>query len=118
MPWPRPTRLPYGLAAYAFTASLSRASQLMDTVEAGMLALNHCVISSPETPFGGVKESGYSYEGSAEGLEALSAVEIRHLYGGGACQSPAAVTRQVEIADIIRDQQGPSGPIATPTGRP
>jgi len=63
-------RLPYGLAAYAFTASLSRASQLMDAVETGMLALNHCVISSPETPFGGVKESGYGYESGAEGLEA------------------------------------------------
>jgi len=63
-------RLNYGLAAYAFTASLSRASQLMDAVETGMLALNHCVISSPETPFGGVKESGYGYESGAEGLEA------------------------------------------------
>jgi succinate-semialdehyde dehydrogenase/glutarate-semialdehyde dehydrogenase len=63
-------RLQYGLAAYAFTASLSRASQLMDEVETGMLAINHCVISSPETPFGGVKESGYGYESGAEGLEA------------------------------------------------
>jgi len=63
-------RLNYGLAAYAFTTSLSRASQLMDEVETGMLALNHCVISSPETPFGGIKDSGYGYESGSEGLEA------------------------------------------------
>jgi succinate-semialdehyde dehydrogenase/glutarate-semialdehyde dehydrogenase len=63
-------RLPYGLAAYAFTASLSRTSDLIDAIETGMLALNHCAISSPETPFGGIKESGYGYESGAEGLEA------------------------------------------------
>ena len=32
--------------------------------------VNHCAISFAETPFGGVKESGYGHEGGIEGLDA------------------------------------------------
>ncbi|MGE0211567.1 MAG: NAD-dependent succinate-semialdehyde dehydrogenase [Parvibaculaceae bacterium] len=63
-------RLPMGLAAYAFTSSHAQAAKLEDAVESGMIALNHFVISAPEAPFGGVKESGYGHEGGIEGLEA------------------------------------------------
>jgi succinate-semialdehyde dehydrogenase/glutarate-semialdehyde dehydrogenase len=38
-----------------------------------MVAVNNVVISTPETPFGGVKESGYGHEGGIEGLEAYTA---------------------------------------------
>jgi succinate-semialdehyde dehydrogenase/glutarate-semialdehyde dehydrogenase len=60
--------LPYGLAAYAFTRSASNADRLADGVEAGNLSINHFVASLAETPFGGVKESGYGREGGTEGL--------------------------------------------------
>ena len=60
--------LPYGLAAYAFTRSAQNADRLADNVEAGNLSINHFVASVAETPFGGVKESGYGREGGTEGL--------------------------------------------------
>jgi succinate-semialdehyde dehydrogenase/glutarate-semialdehyde dehydrogenase len=62
-------RLPFGLASYAFTQSAQRAGRLADEVESGIMSINHLRGSSPETPFGGVKESGYGREGGAEGLK-------------------------------------------------
>src|SRR5690606_16737962 len=52
-------RLPYGLAAYAFTRSFKNVRQLMNTVEAGMLWINQPATPSAELPFGGIKDSGY-----------------------------------------------------------
>ncbi len=63
-------RLPYGLASYVFTSSLERASRVAARVEAGMVAVNTVVVGTPETPFGGVKDSGYGSEGGVEGLDA------------------------------------------------
>jgi succinate-semialdehyde dehydrogenase/glutarate-semialdehyde dehydrogenase len=64
----RANALPYGLAAYAFTRSAHNADRLADGVEVGNLSINHFVASLAETPFGGVKESGYGREGGTEGL--------------------------------------------------
>jgi succinate-semialdehyde dehydrogenase / glutarate-semialdehyde dehydrogenase len=66
----RANSLPFGLAAYAFTSSGQTATAIGDALESGMVAINNVVISTPETPFGGVKESGYGHEGGIEGLEA------------------------------------------------
>lgn len=63
-------RLPYGLAAYAYTGSARRMHDLSGDVEAGMLSINHHGLALPETPFGGVKDSGYGTEGGTEGIEA------------------------------------------------
>ena len=63
-------RLPYGLASYAYTASLSRAHRMATEVEAGMMSINHHGLALPETPFGGMKDSGYGSEGGSEGLDA------------------------------------------------
>ncbi|MBS0417874.1 MAG: NAD-dependent succinate-semialdehyde dehydrogenase [Proteobacteria bacterium] len=60
--------LPFGLAAYAFTHSASRANQLTEGIEAGNISINTLEASVAETPFGGVKESGYGREGGTEGL--------------------------------------------------
>jgi len=60
--------LPFGLAAYAFTHSARNADLLTDGVECGNLSINTLEASVAETPFGGVKESGYGREGGAEGL--------------------------------------------------
>lgn len=61
--------LPYGLAAYAFTRSAKNADRLADNIEVGNLSINHFVASVAETPFGGVKDSGYGREGGTEGLQ-------------------------------------------------
>jgi succinate-semialdehyde dehydrogenase / glutarate-semialdehyde dehydrogenase len=63
-------RLPYGLAAYAYTRSAETVTKLTERVESGMLSINHHGIALPETPFGGVKDSGYGSEGGSEALEA------------------------------------------------
>jgi len=62
-------RLPYGLAAYAYTRSATTATALGAAIESGMIGINHHGLALPETPFGGVKDSGYGSEGGAEGLE-------------------------------------------------
>ena len=67
--------LPYGLAAYAFTKSAQSADRIASGVEVGNLSINHFVASSAETPFGGVKESGYGREGGTEGLECYTVVK-------------------------------------------
>ena len=72
--------LPYGLAAYAFTRSASNANRLADDLEAGNLSINHFVASIAETPFGGVKESGYGREGGTEGLACYTVTKnVSHL---------------------------------------
>ncbi|WNM10199.1 NAD-dependent succinate-semialdehyde dehydrogenase [Komagataeibacter nataicola] len=63
-------RLPYGLAAYAFTGSGAVAARLRDTVRTGMLTINHIGLSLPEIPFGGIGDSGYGSEGGSEALDA------------------------------------------------
>ncbi|WP_052001411.1 MULTISPECIES: NAD-dependent succinate-semialdehyde dehydrogenase [Burkholderia] len=61
--------VPYGLAAYLFTESLSLAKRATRALEAGMVGVNTTRISLAELPFGGVKESGYGAEGGMEGLQ-------------------------------------------------
>jgi len=68
----RANSLPFGLAAYAFTSSAQTATMIGDALESGMVGVNSIAISNPETPFGGVKESGYGHEGAIEGLEAYT----------------------------------------------
>ncbi len=63
-------RLPYGLAAYAYTRSLANSHAFASQVESGMVSINHHGLALPELPFGGIKDSGYGSEGGVEGLEA------------------------------------------------
>ena len=63
-------RLPFGLAAYAYTRSAATVASLGDDVESGMISINHHGLGMPETPFGGIKDSGYGSEGGTEALEA------------------------------------------------
>jgi succinate-semialdehyde dehydrogenase/glutarate-semialdehyde dehydrogenase len=66
----RANSLEFGLAAYAFTSSGATATAIGDAIQSGMVGVNSVAVSTPETPFGGVKESGYGSEGGIEGLEA------------------------------------------------
>ena len=59
--------LRYGLAAYAFTGSLDESHYLGKALKAGMVAINHFAVGSPETPFGGIGDSGFGSESGTEG---------------------------------------------------
>ena len=61
--------VPYGLAGYAFTNRADYIDRMIDEVEVGNLSINTLEASLPETPFGGVKSSGFGREGGSEGLE-------------------------------------------------
>ncbi|MEM9369865.1 MAG: NAD-dependent succinate-semialdehyde dehydrogenase [Pseudomonadota bacterium] len=66
----RANSLPFGLASYVFTTDGKKAAMMGEQLEAGLVGVNHPGVSMPETPFGGVNESGYGSEGGIEGLEA------------------------------------------------
>jgi succinate-semialdehyde dehydrogenase/glutarate-semialdehyde dehydrogenase len=63
-------RLPYGLAAYAYTRSLKTAAAVAAGFESGTVSINHHGLAPIETPLGGVKDSGYGSEGGSEAIEA------------------------------------------------
>lgn len=65
----RANGLELGLASYTLTNSMDRASATSDVLEAGMVGVNTVGVAIPETPFGGVKESGYGVEGGPESLD-------------------------------------------------
>ena len=62
----RANSLPFGLAAYVFTQSLQTAHAVSSGLEAGMVTINHFGLGLAETPFGGIKDSGYGSEGGEE----------------------------------------------------
>lgn len=61
-------RLPYGLAAYAFTRSAKTMRTVGECIEAGMIGINFPVLTGPESPFGGVKDSGHGSDGGPEAM--------------------------------------------------
>lgn len=63
-------RLPYGLAAYAYTKSAKTATAIGNAFESGMVSINHHGLALPEVHFGGIKDSGYGSEGGADAIEA------------------------------------------------
>ncbi len=71
-------RLPYGLAAYAWTSDRGRSHRLAANVEAGMLAINGGNVSTVDAPFGGVKWSGYGSEDGREGVMACMVPKTIH----------------------------------------
>jgi len=60
--------VPFGLAAYGYTNRADYLDRMIEGVEAGNISFNTLEASLPETPFGGVKSSGYGREGGTEGL--------------------------------------------------
>ncbi len=58
----------YGLACYFYTQDLGRAYRVMEALNYGLVGVNEGVITTPEAPFGGVKESGLGSEGGAAGI--------------------------------------------------
>jgi succinate-semialdehyde dehydrogenase / glutarate-semialdehyde dehydrogenase len=62
----RANSLPYGLSSYAFTTSTKNALRIQNGLESGVVNINHFGQALPESPFGGVKDSGIGSEGGTE----------------------------------------------------
>jgi succinate-semialdehyde dehydrogenase/glutarate-semialdehyde dehydrogenase len=62
----RANSLPYGLSSYAFTTSTRNALAVQNGIEAGLVNINHFGQALPESPFGGIKDSGIGSEGGTE----------------------------------------------------
>jgi succinate-semialdehyde dehydrogenase/glutarate-semialdehyde dehydrogenase len=75
--------LRYGLAAYAFSGDLDEAHYLGRSLRAGMVGINQLIVSSPETPFGGVGDSGFGSEGGEEGYLAFTDTKLVMLAKAG-----------------------------------
>jgi len=71
-------RLPYGLAAYAWTTDAARQKRLADEIEAGMVGINSHMIGGADSPFGGVKWSGHGKEDGPEGIMACMVTKAVH----------------------------------------
>jgi succinate-semialdehyde dehydrogenase/glutarate-semialdehyde dehydrogenase len=71
-------RVPFGLAAFAFTNDLRTANLVGDAIEAGMVGINSFAISVADAPFGGVKQSGFGSEGGPEGLDSYMVTKAIH----------------------------------------
>ena len=72
-------RLPFGLAAYCFTENGRRQNLLGDAIEAGMVGINSVKLSAPDSPFGGVKDSGHGSEDGPEGVAAHLITKSVHM---------------------------------------
>jgi succinate-semialdehyde dehydrogenase/glutarate-semialdehyde dehydrogenase len=71
----------YGLSAYAMTRDLARMFRLAERIEAGTLGINDGAPTTSQSPFGGMKQSGWGRELGSEGLDAF--LETKHVSIGG-----------------------------------
>ncbi|AKU91739.1 aldehyde dehydrogenase family protein [Vulgatibacter incomptus] len=69
----------FGLSAYVFSRSVSRADAVARRLEAGTVMINDVLYTHalPETPWGGVKQSGIGRVHGIQGLKDLC--EVRHV---------------------------------------
>ena len=71
----RANGLPFGLSAYGFTASLERATEISERLQAGIVSINSFALGTMQTPFGGYKESGIGRENGRFGLQDMLEVK-------------------------------------------
>ena len=71
-------RLPYGLAAYAWSGDARRQQRLAREIESGMVGINTHMIGGADAPFGGVKWSGHGSEDGPEGVLACMVLKAVH----------------------------------------
>jgi succinate-semialdehyde dehydrogenase/glutarate-semialdehyde dehydrogenase len=71
-------RLPFGLAAYAFTENARIANRIGDALESGMVGINTTMVGAADSPFQGVKESGHGSEDGPEGIQACLVTKSIH----------------------------------------
>jgi succinate-semialdehyde dehydrogenase/glutarate-semialdehyde dehydrogenase len=72
---------PFGLASYFYSRDVGRIFRVSEALEYGIVGVNEGLISTPEVPFGGVKESGLGREGSHHGIDEY--LELKYIALGG-----------------------------------
>lgn len=72
--------LEVGLSAYVQTNDVKTAIKMYEGLEFGMIGVNEWLISTPEAPFGGIKQSGIGRECGSEGI--YEYMEVKTVYMG------------------------------------
>lgn len=67
---------PFGLAAYIVTNDVNTMFKVAERLDAGVIGINDTDPSTPQGPFGGMKESGIGREGWRQGLDAYTEVKF------------------------------------------
>ena len=71
----------FSLVGYFFSNDIAQIWRVAERMEVGMVGINEGIISAPEAPFGGVKQSGLGREGSKYGINEY--LEVKYLCFGG-----------------------------------
>ncbi|MES0070278.1 NAD-dependent succinate-semialdehyde dehydrogenase [Mesorhizobium sp. M0074] len=71
----------YGLAAYFFTGADDTKRALIGGLSAGALSVNYLKGVSADAPYGGVKQSGYGYEGGEQGVRSFQSLKLVNGFG-------------------------------------
>ena len=67
-----------GLASYVYTNSMEKAHKTSELMETGVVAVNTPIVAVAETPFGGIKQTGYGREGGSMGIKDYLNVKYTH----------------------------------------
>ena len=59
----------FGLGGSVFTKDVARGKHLASRIDSGMVFINHPTWTTPDLPFGGIKDSGYGRELSSSGIQ-------------------------------------------------
>lgn len=64
-----------GLGSFIMTENIAKSWRVAEALQVGMVGINLGLLSACESPFGGVKESGYGREGGAHGIDEYMATK-------------------------------------------
>ena len=59
----------FGLGGAVFTQDTARGKRVASRVDTGMMFINQPTSSSPDLPFGGIKDSGFGRELGSQGIQ-------------------------------------------------
>ncbi|MGX1350448.1 succinate-semialdehyde dehydrogenase/glutarate-semialdehyde dehydrogenase [Bradyrhizobium elkanii] len=66
----------FGLASYIFSGSPDVQKRMIRSLSAGTISVNYLKGVSADAPLGGIKQSGYGYEGGVEGLRVFQNLKL------------------------------------------
>ncbi|MCU0832123.1 MAG: NAD-dependent succinate-semialdehyde dehydrogenase [Rhizobiaceae bacterium] len=71
----------YGLACYFYTRDLGQTIRVMEGLKYGIVGVNEGIVTTPEAPFGGIKQSGLGSEGGSQGIKEY--LSVKYICIGG-----------------------------------